>query len=79
VNDILYRGRYGNILKRPHPNIGTFKKIQELAAYREQVIKEKGKPPLRIPSCKRIGIGHRTIKKHAPELIARWKDKDFRW
>jgi hypothetical protein len=28
------------------PSLVTYRKIQELAAYREQYIKEKGKPPL---------------------------------
>jgi hypothetical protein len=55
-------------MKRTGPNHPTFKKIQEVAAHREKVMKEKGKPPLRIPSCQKIGIGHRTVRKHAPEL-----------
>jgi len=67
------------ISKSRHPDPGTFKKIQELAAYREQVIKETGMPPWWISSCQKIGIGHRTIKKHAPALGERWSDKDFHW
>jgi hypothetical protein len=66
-------------MKRTNPNLPTFKKIQEVAAYREKVMKEKGMPPLRIPSCQKIGIDHRTLRRHAPELNDRWNDKDFHW
>jgi hypothetical protein len=68
-----------NISKRGHPNLGTFNKIQELAAYREQHIKETGKVPFFIPACQKIVIGHRTVKRQAPELVEKWKDLEFHW
>jgi hypothetical protein len=61
------------------PSLVTYRKIQELAAYREQYIKEKGKPPLLTHACQKTGIGYRTIKRNAPQLIERWKEEDFHW
>jgi hypothetical protein len=61
------------------PSLVTYRKIQELAAYREQYIKEKGKPPLLTDACQKIGIGYRTIKRNAPQLIESWKEEDFHW
>jgi hypothetical protein len=65
--------------KRSSINLITYRIIQELAAYREQHITEKGTTPPLLPVCRRIGIGHRTVRKHAPQLVERWKDKDFHW
>jgi hypothetical protein len=65
--------------KRQGPNLGTYRKIQELVAYREQHIQAKGIVPFFTDVCRRIGIGHRTVKRHAPQLVERWKDKDFHW
>ena len=65
--------------KRSTAHLATYRKIQELAAYREQHIQEKGSAPFFINVCRRIGIGHRTVRKYAPQLVERWKDKDFHW
>ena len=65
--------------RKKSPNLATYSKIQELAAYREQYIQEKGKPPTLINACQSMAINHRTVKRHAPQLIERWQEKDFRW
>ena len=65
--------------KRQTPNLGTHRKIKELAAYRERYIRNTGIVPFFTNVCRRIGIGHRTVKKHAPQLVEKWKDKDFHW
>ena len=67
------------VAKRSGPNLVTFRKIQNLVAYREDYIKEKGVAPGWIQACQRIGIGHRTVKKYARALTENWKDITFRW
>ena len=74
-----YRWKLAYKSKRRAPNLGTYRKIQELAAYREEPIREKGNVPPLINVCRTIGIGQRTVRKHAPQLVERWKDKDFHW
>jgi len=61
------------------PILITYRKISELAAHREQNIKIKGTPPSLTSACRRTLIDHRTIKRHAPQLIEKWKEKDFHW
>jgi hypothetical protein len=61
------------------PILITYRKIGEVAAYREQYIKIKGTPPSLTGVCRRTLIDHRTIKRHAPQLIEKWKEKDFHW
>ena len=65
--------------KRKFPNIGTTRRIRELAAYREQHIKETGQAPIWTAACYRMGINLRTVYIHAPELAVKWYDLDFRW
>ena len=69
----------GKMSKGRGPNLNTILKIQELAAYREKYIRDHQRPPSWIPACRKIKIDHRTAKKHAPELIEKWKDENFRW
>jgi len=57
----------------------TFKKIQRLAEYREQHLKSQGSLPTWTSSCQKIGIEHRTVKRHAPQLYERWDDENFYW
>lgn len=64
--------------KRKYPNVGTMGRIRALAAYRERQIKEMGAPPVWTAACNRMGIKLRTVLLHAPELAAKWYDKDFR-
>ena len=66
-------------LHRSHPNLPTVKKIKELAEYRELYRKQKGKLPTWTSASARIGIGYRTVKRHAPELLKRWYDEEFRF
>jgi hypothetical protein len=64
---------------RTRPNMGTFRRINALAEYREQHIKEKGTPPIWTAACHRIGINMRTVLRHAPELSQKWNDTEFHW
>lgn len=63
--------------KRKYPNVGTMERIRALAVYREQHMKETGEPPVWTAACNRMGIHLRTVLLHAPELAAKWYDKDF--
>jgi len=65
--------------RKKAPNLSTFRKIQELGFYREQCLKEHGKPPLFTPACQRVVIAPRTVKRNAPELAEQWKNTDFHW
>jgi hypothetical protein len=67
------------ICQRHGPNLPTLKKLQELAEYRELYRKQMGKLPTWTRSCHRIGIGYRTVKRHAPELLEKWNTEDFHW
>ena len=64
-------------LHRSHPNLPTVRKIKELAEYRELYRKQKGKLLTWTSACAKIGIGYRTVKRHAPELLKIWSDEDF--
>ena len=55
----------------------TIRKVKELAAFREEYIMTKGKPPLFKPAIEKIGISPDTVKRHAPELFLKWFDVDF--
>jgi hypothetical protein len=65
--------------KRAAPNLPTAKKLKELAEYRELYRKQLGRLPTWTSACHRIGIGYRTVKRHAPELLEKWNDADFHW
>ncbi len=67
------------IRQRHGPNLPTVKKIKELVEYRVLHRKQMGRQPTWTSSCHRIGIGYRTVKRHALELIQKWYDKNFRW
>ena len=55
----------------------TIRKVKELAAFREEYITTKGKPPLFKPAIEKIGISPDTVKRHAPELFLKWFDVNF--
>ena len=57
----------------------TFRKVQELAAYREDYIQKKGMSLSFKHSCYKIGIPPHTVKRHAPELVEKWDDVNFHW
>jgi hypothetical protein len=61
------------------PNPNTRRKIKELAAYREQFMKVKGRAPSLAYACYKMVIGPKTVKKYAPELVEKWKDINFHW
>jgi hypothetical protein len=66
-------------LHRSHPNLPTIKKIKELAEYGELYRRQKGRVPTWTSAINRIGIGYRTVKRHAPELLEKWNNEVFRW
>ena len=55
------------------------RKVKDLAAFREEYIRERGKPPLFKPAIEKIGISPNTVKRHAPDLFLKWFDVDFHW
>ena len=63
--------------KHKYPYVGTVGRIRALAAYRDQHLRETGKPPVWTAACYRMGINLRTVLLHAPELAAKWYDTDF--
>ncbi len=65
------------ISKRRGPNLPTFRKIRELADYREQYRKEKSRLPTWTSACQKLRMNYRTVKRHAPELLEKWNDEDF--
>jgi len=63
--------------KRKGANSGTVERIQTLAQYREQYLKEIGKIPVFTAACTRMGIHRQTVVRHAPALAAKWYNPDF--
>jgi hypothetical protein len=63
---------------RKYPNIGTVARIRALAEYREQHIKETGKPPIWTAACYKMGINRRRVLRHAPDLARNWYDTNVR-
>jgi hypothetical protein len=57
----------------------TQQKINDLAEFRETYKELTGKLPKRTTAYWIIGIAPRTVQRHAPELVKRWNDRDFRW
>ena len=57
----------------------TFRQIQELAAIREDYIRNKGLPLSLKHLCHRLRIYPTTVKLLAPDLYQNWNDLDFRW
>jgi len=57
----------------------TIRKVQELAAYRENYIRKKGLPLSFTHTSRKIGIPPQTVKRHAPEHVEQWDDIDFHW
>jgi hypothetical protein len=54
---------------RSGPNLPTVKKLQALAEYREQNRDQGGRPPTWTSACRAIRLNHRTVRRHAPELL----------
>lgn len=71
--------RQSIVSKRGHPNLSTFKKLQELIEYREAYRKQMGRLPTWTSSCHRIGISYRTVLRNAPELLEKWNDENHHW
>jgi len=71
--------RQSIISKRGHPNLPTVKKIHELLEYRAAYRKQMGRLPTWTSAIARIGIGYRTVRRHAPELLEKWNNEDFHW
>ena len=65
--------------KRDHPNLGTAEKIRELAIYREEYMRQRGKVPVWTAACYRMGLSLKTVLRHAPELAENWYAPDFHW
>jgi len=65
--------------KSQYPNVGTMGRIRALAAYREQHMDERGKPPVWTAACNLMGVHLKTVFRHAPELATKWYDRDFHY
>lgn len=57
----------------------AMKKIQELAALRENYIRKKGQPLSIKHICHKLRIYPTTVRKLAPELYENWNDIQFHW
>lgn len=57
----------------------TFRQIQELAAIREDYIRNKGLPLSLKHLCHKLGIYSTTVKLLAPDLYRNWDDLNFHW
>jgi hypothetical protein len=69
----------GKYRPRHAPNLPTIKKIKLLAAFRERNRDKSGRPPTWTSGCKQLRIDHRTVRRHAPELLEKWDDESFHW
>jgi hypothetical protein len=69
----------GKYRPRQSLNLPTVRKIQELAEYREQNRDQSGRPPAWTSACRALRLNYRTVRRHAPELLEKWYDQDFRW
>ena len=65
--------------RRQVPNLPTVQNIHKLAEYRECHRDQWGRPPAWTTACQAIGINHRTVSRHAPELVKKWEDIEYRW
>jgi hypothetical protein len=63
---------------RSGPNLPTIQKLKALAEYRELHRDKWGRPPSSTSACHALRMNHRTAKRHAPELLEKWDDPDFR-
>jgi hypothetical protein len=57
----------------------SFRQIQELAAIRDDYIRNKGLSLSLKHLCNKLGIYPTTVKLLAPDLYRNWGDLDFRW
>jgi hypothetical protein len=65
--------------KLPEEAADMVRKLQELAAFREDYIRRKGLTLSFKHACSKIGITPYTVKKHALELYEKWDDTNFHW
>ena len=63
----------------PAETADAIRKVQELAAYREEYIRKKGMTLSFKHACRDIGIYPYTAMRLAPELYENWKDITFHW
>jgi len=65
--------------RKQAPNLPTAQKIQKLAEYREHNRHQWGRPPPWTTACRIVHINYRTVRRHAPELLEKWDDREFHW
>jgi hypothetical protein len=56
---------------RQGPNLPTVRRIRALAEYRELKRDQFGNPPTLTSACKKLSINYRTVRRHAPDLLAK--------
>ena len=57
----------------------SIKRVQKLAAYRDEYLSIKQSSPRFERACQVIGISPETVRRHSPELVEKWYDKEFHW
>ena len=53
--------------------------VQKLAAYRDEYLNIKQSSPRFERACEIMGITPETVRRHSPELAAKWYDIKFHW
>ena len=56
----------------------TDDKIQRLREFRIETMRDKKQIPKLTIACRQIPVDRKTVKAHAPELLRRWNDPEFR-
>jgi len=69
----------GKYRPRQHPNLPTVQRLKQVGEYRERNRDQWGRPPTWTKACRAIGIDPRTVRRHIPELLEKWDDREFHW
>jgi hypothetical protein len=64
---------------RSGPNLPTIQKLQALAEYRELHRDKWGRPPTWTSACQALHMNYRTVRRHLPQLLENWYNKEVHW
>ena len=56
----------------------SIKQVQKLAAYRDEYLSIKQSAPRFERACHIMGISPELVRRHSPELVEKWYDREFR-
>jgi hypothetical protein len=67
-------------MKRLKKNVQkSIKQVQKLATYRDEYLSIKQSSPRFERACHIMGITPETVRRHSPELVEKWYDREFHW